>query len=93
MHHISRRIFWEKVDHTKTTSSWVSELCWYGWQLKNFQMLTSTLVRNLNDTNKKQNYNLMFKKPKSTSVYNYLSGLYFVQPQSRLENLESWKHE
>ena len=51
------------------------------------------MVRNLNDTNKKQNYNLMFKKPKSTSVYNYLSGLYFVQPQSGLENLESWKHE
>ena len=51
------------------------------------------MVRNLNDTNKKQSYNLMFKKPRSTSVYNYLSGLYFVQPQRRLENLESWKHE
>ena len=51
------------------------------------------MVRNLNDKNKKQKYNLMLKKSTSTSVYNYPSGLYFVQPQSRLENLESWKHE
>ena len=38
------------------------------------------MVWNLDDTIKKQKYNLNGQNIYTTSVYNYLSGFYFLQP-------------